>query len=176
MNENSIKIRPLEEEDLKKSNWLKWLADYETTKYQDLGYFPQNFNRQIGYLNSKLISNKDILFAVEYKKKNDSFVHVGNVGLHSIDLIHRRCTLGIIIGEKEYRGKGIGTFSWKFITKHAFEMLNLRKVYAYIFEDNINSRKCAEKSGYIQECKLLDYYYRNGRYQNCIVYSKSNNL
>ena len=120
MNENSIKIRPLEEQDLRKSNWLKWLSDYETTKYQDLGYFPQNYNRQIAYLNSKLISNNDILFAVEYKKKNDNFIHVGNVGLHSIDLIHRRCSLGIIIGEKEYRGKGIGSFSWKFITKHAF--------------------------------------------------------
>ena len=33
-----------------------------------------------------------ILFAVEYKKKNDNFIHVGNVGLHSIDLIHRRCS------------------------------------------------------------------------------------
>ena len=49
MNENSIKIKPLEEQDLRKSNWLKWLSDYETTKYQDLGYFPQNYNRQ-GYL------------------------------------------------------------------------------------------------------------------------------
>ena len=57
--------------------------------------------------------------------------------------------------KKEYRGKGIGSFSWKFITKHAFEMINLIEVYAYIFEDNISSRKCAEKSGYIQESKLL---------------------
>mgnify|MGYP001231788537 FL=1 len=176
MDDCLIKIRPLGEEDLKKSNWLYWLSDYETTKYQNLGYFPQNYSRQISYINSKLTSNEDVLFAIEVQKNDKSFVHIGNVGLHSIDFIHRRCLLGIIIGEKDYRGKGVGRFSWEFITNHAFKMLNLHKVYAYIFEENINSRKCAEKSGYIEEAKLLDYYYRNGKYQNCIIYSKTNNL
>ncbi len=171
MDKNLIKIRPLEEEDLKKSNWLSWLSDKDTTQYQNLGYFPQNQNRQINYLNSKLASNEDVLFAIEIKDVDKNYKHIGNVGLHSIDFVHQRCVLGIIIGEKEYRGKGIGLYSWKFITNHAFNMLNLRKVYAYIFEENLASIKCAESCGYNKESELIEYYFRNGKYHNCIIYS-----
>jgi len=174
MDESLIKIKPLEEEHLRKSNWLSWLSDFETSKFRDVGYFPQNLNRQLSYINSKLISKEDTLFAIEIKKSDNNFIHIGNVGLHSIDFIHRRCILGIIIGEKEYRGKGIGIYSWKFVTNHAFNMLNLNKVYAYIFEDNLASRKCAEICGYQKEAKLDDYYFRNGKYHNCLIYSRQN--
>ena len=173
MEESLIHIRPLEEEHLKKSNWLNWLSDSETTQYQNLGYFPHNLTRQTNYINSKLLSNEDVLFAIEVKNSNDKFTHIGNVGLHSIDFIHRRCILGILIGEEEYRGKGIGIYSWNFITNHAFKMLNLHKVYAYIFMENIASIRCAESCGYNKEGELIDYYYRNGKYHDCAIYSKT---
>ena len=173
MEKSLINIRPLEIEHLNNSNWLKWLSDSEVTKYQTLGYFPQNKSRQLDYLQSKLISDKDVLFAIEALLPNNEHAHIGNVGLHDIDFIHSRCILGIIIGEKEYRGKGLGKHSWEFITNHAFNMLNLHKIYAYIFEDNISSRKCASACGYIQEAKLTDHYFRNGHYHNCIIYSKT---
>lgn len=173
MDKSFINIKPLEEEHLKKSNYLNWLSDSDTTKYQNLGYFPHNFTRQTNYINSKLLSNEDALFAIEVKNSNDKFTHIGNVGLHSIDFIHRRCILGILIGEEEYRGKGIGIYSWNFITNHAFKMLNLHKVYAYIFMENIASIRCAESCGYNKEGELIDYYYRNGKYHDCAIYSKT---
>jgi len=173
MGKSFIEIKPLEIEHLQNSDWLNWLSDYETTKFQNLGYLPQNKSRQISYLEKILTSSEDAIFSIEIKRENKINLHIGNVALHKIDFIHRRCVLGIIIGEKEYRGKGVGLHSWDFITNHAFNMLNLRKVYAYIFEGNIPSIKCAESCGYIKEAKFIDYFYRHGKYHNCIVYSKT---
>ena len=65
MDKSFINIKPLEEEHLKKSNYLNWLSDSDTTKYQNLGYFPHNFTRQTNYINSKLLSNEDVLFAID---------------------------------------------------------------------------------------------------------------
>ena len=173
MDKSLIEIKPLEIQYLENSNWLNWLSDYETTKFQNQGYFPQNKIRQIRYLEKILTSNEDAMFSIEIKREKKINLHIGNVALHNIDFIHRRCVLGIIIGEKEYRGKGVGLHSWNFITNHAFNMLNLHKIYAYIFEGNIASKNCAESSGYTQEAKFIDYFFRNGKYHNCMVYSKT---
>jgi ribosomal-protein-alanine N-acetyltransferase len=72
---------------------------------------------------------------------------VGLIGLSSIDFINRNAELGYFIGP-EYWGRGYATEAVGLALKYAFEWLNLKKVYARVFEPNIASSKVLEKNGF----------------------------
>ena len=163
-------LREIREDDLK-GNWYNWFNDSNITKYQNKKIFPNSYENQKKYYEHLLISSKDVVFAII---DDSSDLHIGNVGLHHIEWVHRSAELGIVLGEKEFHGKKIGKEAWSLITKYGFEFLNLHRIYAHIMEENISSRKCAEASGFILEGTISDFYYKNGSYKNVCYYNKLN--
>ena len=150
------------------SDWYKWLNDKEVTKYQDKGIFYNSEEDQIKYLNKMIDSRNDVIFAVICA---ESDLHIGSVGLHNIDWIHRSARLGIMIGNKDYWGKGYGKIAWNMITEYGLFVLNLHRIYADIMVENIASIKSAEASGFKKEGVIRDKYFKNGRYHTAIMMS-----
>ena len=48
---------------------------------------------------------------------------------------------------REYWGKGLVTEAVKEVVKHGFEKMNLNRIYARCFVENIGSQKVLEKVG-----------------------------
>ena len=59
--------------------------------------------------------------------------------------------VGIMIGEKKYWGKGLGTEVVNLITKYAFDYLSLRKLVAGTNANNIGMCKCFFSNGFKKE-------------------------
>ena len=81
----------------------------------------------------------------------DGETAVGSVYLRDIDRSNQKCEYGIFIGDEDCRGKGIGTAAAKLALAHAFEKLQMNRVYLRVFADNLASIKSCEKAGFRYE-------------------------
>lgn len=92
----------------------------------------------------------------KYQPKEEPF-SVDNYGLEKI-AEHGR----ILVDARNCpRGKGIGTKMIKAAVTLAFNELDVERVYAEIYEDNISSIRCHEKAGFILTDRFVDDTGRN---------------
>lgn len=162
--EDDFYFRPLQAFDLD-GRWPFWFNDPEVTRYQAKGFYPNTREAQQKYYESLLESRTDVVLAIIDRS---SGLHIGNVGLHQIDALHRSAILGIVLGEKSVWGHGIGARSWRAITKYGFTVLNLHKICATVFGDNEKSLKCALGAGFEVEGRQKGQIFKNGHYVDLI--------
>ncbi len=77
--------------------------------------------------------------------------------------------LGIAIGEKKFRGKGIGTEVIALMTKLAFEQYNMHKVEMFTRRSNLAMLRAAEKNGYKIEGVVRETLYFNGKHHDGVM-------
>ena len=94
---------------------------------------------------------------------------IGGTGLHRMDFRSRHAGFGITIGEKEEWGKGYGTKATRLMVAHAFETLNLNRVWLHVYEYNQRGIRVYERIGFRKEGVLRQDTYREGRYWDTIV-------
>jgi UDP-4-amino-4,6-dideoxy-N-acetyl-beta-L-altrosamine N-acetyltransferase len=68
---------------------------------------------------------------------NEGHVPVGTIGLSHIDRETGEAEYGILIGEEDARGKGVGREASELILDHAFRALGLDRVILNVFTDNV---------------------------------------
>ncbi len=152
-----VVLRPLNKKtDLE--NVTKWINDREVVQYLQ-AFLPKTFQEEKEWLSRKN-DEKNIVLAIETTKG----IHIGSLGLHNIDSIHRVVTFGIMIGEKEYWGKRYGTEALMLLLEYAFNTLNLRKVCLDVFAFNNRAKKVYEKCGFKKEGVMKEHHYVNGKY------------
>lgn len=122
---------------------LKWYQDEELVYLVDgdrKPYDKEILSKMYSYLN-----NKGEEYFIEYKE-DGKFKPIGDVTLCMNDM-------PIVIGEKKYRGMGIGYKVVTALIKRAkelgFEKLGVEEIYSY----NIGSIKCFKKAGFIEKEK-----------------------
>jgi len=151
-------FRALDSEDLD-GTWPEWLNDPVITRYQNKGYFPCSRDTQKEYLEQIRANSSDVVFALVEKQ---SGTHFGNAGLHNIDWLHRTAALGIVIGLRDFHGRGWGKTAWENITNYGFRTLGLDKLTAMVWDGNAASSRCAEACGYVVEGRQREQYFKNG--------------
>jgi RimJ/RimL family protein N-acetyltransferase len=145
--------------------WHAWFNDPEVTKFQSKGFIPNTIEAQRQYYESLINNRSNVVLAIVDRATDQ---HIGNVGLHRIEEISRSAVLGIVLGEKSAWGRGIGGRSWSAITRYGFQVLNLHKITATVFEGNQPSLKCALKAGFNIEGRQKKQVYKNGLYVDLI--------
>jgi RimJ/RimL family protein N-acetyltransferase len=81
----------------------------------------------------------------------------------------RRGELGILIGEKDYWGKGYGTDAIVTVLRFAFEAMNLHRVWLTTGENNPRAFACYRRCGFREEGRLRQDRYLGGRYWDTVV-------
>ncbi|MFX3635166.1 MAG: GNAT family N-acetyltransferase [Candidatus Pristimantibacillus sp.] len=74
----------------------------------------------------------------------------GTIGIHHIDLVNRKTTIGYWLGEA-YQGQGIMTKCCKALIDYIFNELELNRVEIGAAEGNEKSRAIPERLGFVQE-------------------------
>ena len=97
---------------------------------------------------------------------------LGLIDLFDFDPVHKRAGIGILIAEKEDRGKGYGKEALKLLITYAFTHLNLHQLYANISSENIESIKLFEKHNYLKVGNKKDWIYYNNKYLDELLYQK----
>lgn len=99
---------------------------------------------------------------------------IGLVDLFDFDPGHRRAGVGIVIRSDRDRNKGIGSEALELLEEYAFNMLNLRQIYANVAEDNEASLHLFKKLGY-EEVGLKKDWLRTGNgYKGEVLLQKIN--
>ncbi|WP_412459212.1 GNAT family N-acetyltransferase [Alkalihalobacillus trypoxylicola] len=106
-------------------------------------------------------------WAIEWRKTGDV---IGNVDFVNWNIQDRRAELGYVLNES-YWNKGVMTEAVKALIQFGFEKMNLVRLEAKCFEENIGSAKVMEKSGMLYEGKMRKYKYIKGIHQNIKIYS-----
>ena len=94
---------------------------------------------------------------------------IGIASIQNINKMMLTAEIGYGI-EPEFRGKGFATKSIRALTANTFTNTPLRKLIAYVHEENHASRKALEKAGYRQEGLLHEHYLINGVPCNEAIY------
>lgn len=142
------------------AEYVGWLNDAETTRFMESGYFPSTLASVQAYIEA-MRSRSDVLFLAIIDRELGR--HVGNIKLEPIQWIHRNAELGIMIGDPEARGRGLGTEACHLVLRHAFDRLGLHRVGLGVVEDNRGAIRAYEKVGFQVEGALRQAIQRDGR-------------
>lgn len=164
-----IRLRAIEREDIPR--FVEWLNDPEVTAglYINLPLASWDETRWFEGLSGREAAERPL--AVDARLPEGGWKHIGNVGLHSQEKIHRSAEFGIFIGEKAYWNTGYGTEATRLTVKHGFETLNLNRIYLTVYETNPRAVRAYEKAGFVREGVQRQAIYRNGRYIDMILMS-----
>jgi RimJ/RimL family protein N-acetyltransferase len=75
--------------------------------------------------------------------------HIGNCTYYGIDAAKGEAELGIIIGDRDYWGKGYGASAINALVSHIFQHTKLNRLYLKTLASNIRAHKCFKKCGFI---------------------------
>lgn len=143
----------------------KWVNDEIVTYYMFTGQKPQNSEQVAVDLKKQLESEKNVIFLVKDIKTQRL---IGHAGLYDINSTARKSEFRILIGEKDFWGKGYGTEITELITYYGFDRLNLNRIYLGYTAENKGAAKAYEKAGYTYEGTLKGDIYRNSQYYDSI--------
>lgn len=164
----AIGIRKLTQHDIN-STYCAWLNDPDTNRYLESRFINWNIEMLENYFHEK--EKSEIMLAIIDKNTE---IHIGNIKISSIDLIHKRAELGILIGNKDYWGKGVATEAIKLVTNYCFSTLKLHKVTAGAYAENKASIKAFLNNDFIIEGERHEHFISQSKWTSAILLGKIN--
>ncbi|WP_027218048.1 GNAT family N-acetyltransferase [Butyrivibrio fibrisolvens] len=154
------RLRELERKDLSEIN--KWRNDIEVINCLGAPFRYISYEVDEKWFNAYMHNRNNCVRCAIVDESNDNIV--GVVSLTNIDFIRRSAIFHIMIGKRENRGKGIGSFATKEMLHHAFENMNLNRVELEALSNNTIAINMYKKSGFVEEGIKRQAVYKNGNY------------
>jgi RimJ/RimL family protein N-acetyltransferase len=148
--------------------YVAWMNDREINKFLE-SRFLNHTRKSISNFVHEAENNPFVdLFGIYDRTTN---VHIGNIKVDYTNRCHNRGDIGLIIGEKNFWGKGLATEAIREITLYGFNDIGLDKISAGCFESNIGSLKAFKNVGYVVEGVLRKHgvSYNNVREDGVIL-------
>ncbi|HHW26410.1 MAG TPA: GNAT family N-acetyltransferase [Firmicutes bacterium] len=158
------RLRPPEMTDL--DNIMAWINDREVTRNLAIGFWPLSRKAEEAWL-AKTVEGSDPRNRVLVIEDLQG-TYLGSIGLHDIDMRSGVAEVGIVIGRKDYWGKGYGTDALRTLLRFAFANLRLRKVYLKVFGSNARAQKSYAKLGFKVAGRLKEHELKEGEYEDVI--------
>ena len=166
---DKIYLREFVRDNIYDEKYYIWLRDAEVIKsINRIEYLmSMEFSEIEQYVSNILKSTTDSYFAI-YAKENDEFIGTFKVG--HINWRSGLADIGIMIGEKNYWGKGYAKDVLKVGCSYAFNYLSLRKLTGGTIATNIGMCKAFEHVGFIREGLLKSQYLVEGEYVDHVIF------
>lgn len=158
-------LREIKIEDINDSV-MAWFDDIELMKF---------------YTNSKYkITKEKLITSIEEGNKlgnvftfgiftNSMDELIGTIKLGPINLAHKTSDLVVLIGNRDFLGKGLSVDAIELGNKIAFDVFDLRKLYGGMYESNIPSIKAYTRAGWLIEGRLNGFYIVEGKNEDRIL-------
>lgn len=154
----SVYLRALALEDANTTH--KWRVDEDVTKLLVGRKYFVSPDYEKKWINDAIFaSGSNVKLAVCLKETHQ---HIGNVYLDNVDFFNQNAMFSLMIGEKSFWRKGVGSELTMLMLHYAFYEMNLRRVYSYQLSDNVGSIRVHEKCGFQQEGLLRKAVFKNG--------------
>jgi [ribosomal protein S5]-alanine N-acetyltransferase len=122
--------------------YISWLNDLDVVKYSNQRFIKHTKLSSLNYLES--FSKTDNLFLTINEKQTNRFI--GTMTIY-IEMEHRTADIGIMIGNKNYWGCGMGGDAWDVAIKYIFKEYNFRKITAGTASENFGMIKIMKNAG-----------------------------
>lgn len=168
-----IRFRRSEREDL--PTFVRWLNDPEVRQGLAM-YLPMSYAEEESWYENMLKRPQDERpFVIEVQGKNidgsDTWTPIGTCSLFDLDWRNSNAELGILIGEKAFWNQGYGGEAVRLLVQHAFNTLNLHRVWLRVFETNPRAIRSYEKVGFVHEGRKRESEFQDGRYIDTLLMS-----
>lgn len=164
--EHRVYLRAFEPDDYKTS--IHWRRD--DAIWSMLGgpkYFVSEAYEK-KWIENEIFNSRDVKLAVCLVESNK---HIGNVYFTDINQINQSCHSHVLIGEKDYWGKGYAKEALLLGIDYMINQRNIRRFEAKILESNIASLKMHQKCGFEIEGLLRQSVYKDGQFHNQYIIS-----
>ena len=163
-----IWLRPLTEDDVGE-DYLGWMQNPLVNQYlesREQGHTLDTLREFVRTMNASLRDHLYGIFSIE------SGDHIGNIKVGSVRQQHRSADLGLIIGPRSAWGKGYGTEAISLATRYAFEELDLNKLWAGMYSENMGCYLAFIKAGYREVGRFRRHILFKGRFIDSILVEK----
>ena len=97
---------------------------------------------------------------------------VGGAGLTRLKAWkNHQAEIGYWLGEP-FWGQGIATEALKQMTAYAFDVMQVKKLFAPVLKPNIASMRVLEKCGYVREGEFSMEVFKNGQFYDTVQYAR----
>lgn len=140
-----IYLKPFLQKDLN-DRYISWFNDRVVCRDNSHGdpNNPYDRSKATVYVHFIETSKDAYVFAIRW---NENSKHIGNAALSSIDWTKKSGMVTIIIGEKEYWGKGVGTEVYQLLLEFGFHDLGLERITSGQTTRNVAMIKVCEHVG-----------------------------
>lgn len=154
-----VLLRAIEKEDLPLLH--EWSNNPEINYMLGGWHFPSSMQDQEKWFLGLSLNSNNQRFAINTEEHG----LIGMINLVNINWKDRRAFSGLLIGDKDIRGKGYGVDAIMAMNKYAFEELGLMRLDGSIIENNeasigVYTKKC----GWIIEGKKENAYFRKNKW------------
>ncbi|HET7616066.1 MAG TPA: GNAT family protein [Bacillales bacterium] len=161
---DDVSLRPLTSEDM--SKMYTWQYDIPSGVMG--GHVrPRSFQSFLREKEERFCNPHEdfIMFGIEYRG-----TLVGYTMLGLIDTEHRHASVGIDIGEKTLRGKGIARQALRLLCDYGFRIENFDKICSEVYDFNSRSHFLMKACGFHEEGVLRKHEVHNGERVDMHVY------
>ena len=127
-------------------NEYSWHTDAELTALDAAPKLTISFSRYfMDYaMELRLTNSASRSFAIETPEGK----HIGKIGYYAIDEVNGEAELGIMIGDRDYWGKGYGSDAVTTLIDYIFRKTNLKRIHLKSLEWNIRAHQCFHGCGF----------------------------
>lgn len=159
-----VVLKAIEEADLELLN--KWANDPEIQSMLGGWHFPTSMQDQRKWFNGFSASSTHQRFAIHSEEHG----LIGTANLVDIDWRNRNAFHGMMLGDKDIRGKGYGLDTVMATMRYAFGELGLERLDGSMIEYNAASLKLyLEKCGWKEEGRQRNWYFRANRFWDRVM-------
>ena len=152
-------------------DYLNWMKDKDTVRYIRKANKNISFNNLHEFTNKMINSEVDFFFAILIKINN---LHIGNVRLGPIDFNLSKSKFGILIGNNDYRSKGIGTEVMHLINDFCFNYLKLKQISFQVVKKYTAAMNLYKKCGFKLNENISEKFHKNGNNLELVEWSMQN--
>lgn len=149
----------------------RWHNDFEVVR--SLGGAPAPLTEELDgqRYDQTIADDASILFTI-YERS--TWRPIGYTGLAAIEHRHRRADYIIVLGEPDFRGRGLGSETARLMLDYAFSDLGLQNVQLQVFGYNLAGLRAYEKAGFREFGRRRESKFMGGRlwdtiYMDCLA-------
>lgn len=96
---------------------------------------------------------------------------VGLVNLYEISMEHRRAYWAFYLADPSVRGRGVGSFTERWVLHHVFEDLGLNKLCCEVLASNEGVVRMHERYGFVVDGMLRQHIQKQGSFVDVVTMS-----
>ena len=171
---NLIYLEPFKRQHLDNPDYFQWLQDIEVTRYigREEFFTGVSYQEVVDYVEGLWKTESSIFFAV-HVIATTKFIGTAKLNFFSSSGMRSGIAdLGLMIGDRGFWGRGIGTDVISTLSEYAFQSLGVRKLTAGAIASNIGVVRAFKRSGYVEEGFLKQQFLIEDTYHDQVLLAR----